>query len=94
MPGLTPDGRRVIVFKAAVQSVDDSVSLPPVSAGMKVVMMVGDIRLAEESIGVAGDVYVLDAGVATPNNFAQHFAKFTPALVKKFFVCVQVTHTL
>lgn len=48
--------------------------------------MIGDVRLAEESTGVAGDVYVLDASVATPS----HFAKFTPTLVKKFLICVQV----
>lgn len=45
--------------------------------------MIGDIRLRAEEHGVAGDVYVLDAAVATPT----HFAKFTPALVKKFLVC-------
>lgn len=47
--------------------------------------MIGDIRLKEEQTGVAGDVYILDAAIATP----VHFAKFTPALVKKFLVCVQ-----
>lgn len=45
--------------------------------------MIGDIRLREEEHGVAGDVYILDAAVATP----VHFSKFTPALVKKFLVC-------
>lgn len=62
-----------------------------VADGMKAVLMIGDIRLKEEQVGVAGDVYVLDAAVATPQNFAQHFAKFTPALLKKFFICVQVS---
>lgn len=88
LPGLTPNGRRVCVFRAAVDSAD-GIELPQVHNGMKVVMMIGDIRLKEESTGVAGDVYVLDASIATPTNFAQHFSKFTPALVKKFFVCVQ-----
>jgi hypothetical protein len=37
-------------------------------------------------MGVAGDVYVLDAAYAT----AQQFAKFTPAIIKKFLVSVQV----
>lgn len=61
-----------------------------VADGMKVVLMIGDIRLKEEHIGVAGDVYILDASVATPQNFATHFAKFTPSLIKKFLICVQV----
>lgn len=37
-------------------------------------------------MGVAGDVYVMDAAYAT----AQQFAKFTPAMLKKFLVSVQV----
>jgi hypothetical protein len=37
-------------------------------------------------MGVAGDVYVMDAAYAT----AQQFAKFTPAILKKFLVSVQV----
>jgi len=37
-------------------------------------------------MGVAGDVYVMDAAYAT----AQQFAKFTPALLKKFLISVQV----
>lgn len=47
--------------------------------------MAGDIRLKEEQVGVAGDVYVFDASVATPG----HFAKVSPAMVKKFLICVQ-----
>lgn len=58
---------------------------PNVSEAMKLVLMLGDVRLKEEHVGVAGDVYILDATVATP----MHFSKFTPALVKKFLVCVQ-----
>lgn len=53
----------------------------------KLALMLGDVRLNEEKEGVAGDVYILDASVATP----AHFAKFTPTLVKKFLVCVQVS---
>lgn len=53
----------------------------------KLALMLGDVRLNEEKEGVAGDVYILDASVATPT----HFAKFTPTLVKKFLVCVQVS---
>lgn len=47
--------------------------------------MIGDVRLKEEIHGVAGDVYIFDASVATPS----HFVKFTPSLVKKFLLCVQ-----
>ena len=81
LPGLTKNGRRVIVMRG----IDKDLPTPNVAEAMKLVMMIGDIRLKEELIGVAGDVYVLDATVATP----AHFSKFTPALVKKFLVCVQ-----
>jgi hypothetical protein len=53
--------------------------------GMKIALMIGDVRLSEEQVGVAGDVYVFDATVATP----AHFAKFSPSLVKKFLICLQ-----
>jgi hypothetical protein len=56
--------------------------------GAKLVLMIGDIRLKEEEVGVAGDVYILDASIATP----ALFAKFTPSFIKKFLVCVQVSH--
>lgn len=65
---------------------DKDVQTPNVADAFKLALMMGDLRLAEEKEGVAGDVYVLDASVATPT----HFAKFTPTLVKKFLVCVQV----
>lgn len=58
---------------------------PNVSNLMKLVMMIGDVRLKEEIHGVAGDIYILDASVATP----AHFAKFTPTIIKKFLVCIQ-----
>lgn len=90
LPGLTPNGRRVIVMSG----VDlEQIAASVVTDGMKVVLMIGDIRLKEEHIGVAGDVYILDASVATPQNFATHFAKFTPSLIKKFLICVQVSLT-
>jgi len=81
LPGLTPNGRRVCVLRG----LDKEMSTPNVAEAMKLALMIGDIRLYEEQVGVAGDVYILDATVATPT----HFAKFTPALVKKFLVCVQ-----
>lgn len=81
LPGLTPNGRRV----AMLRGVDKDMVTPNVADIMKLVLMIGDIRLLEEQVGVAGDVYVFDASVATPG----HFAKFTPAIVKKFLICVQ-----
>jgi hypothetical protein len=84
MPGLTPNGRRVVVLRARR---DDIPLTYNVWDGAKLVLMVGDIRLKEEEVGVAGDVYILDASIATP----ALFAKFTPSLIKKFLVCVQVS---
>ncbi|KPI98994.1 Alpha-tocopherol transfer protein-like [Papilio xuthus] len=81
LPGLTPDGRRVILMRG----VDKDAQTPNVADAFKLALMLGDVRLAEEKEGVAGDIYILDASVATPT----HFAKFTPTLVKKFLVCVQ-----
>lgn len=83
LPGLTPNGRRVIVFRG----VDKNVVTPDVAQQMKLVLMIGDIRLLEEQVGVAGDVYIFDASVATP----AHFSKFTPTIVKKFLIAVQVS---
>jgi hypothetical protein len=81
LPGLTPEGRRVVVLRSS-----DKDFIPNnVADCMKLTMMIGDIRLSEEKVGVGGDVYILDASVASP----AHFAKFTPAIVKKFLVCVQ-----
>lgn len=81
LPGLTKNGCRVTVMRGK----EKEVPTPNVAECMKLVMMIGDVRLREELRGVAGDIYILDASVATP----AHFAKFTPTLVKKFFVCVQ-----
>lgn len=83
LPGLTPDGKRVVVMRG----LDKTVLTPSVADGMKILLMIGDVRLSAEEVGVAGDVYILDASVATPS----HFAKFTPSIVKKFLVCVQVS---
>ncbi|XP_041971721.1 alpha-tocopherol transfer protein-like isoform X2 [Aricia agestis] len=81
LPGLTPEGRRVVVMRG----IDKDIQTPNVANAFKLALMMGDVRLAEEKEGVAGDVYILDASVATPS----HFAKFTPTIVKKFLVCVQ-----
>ncbi|KRT85384.1 CRAL-TRIO domain containing protein, partial [Oryctes borbonicus] len=82
LPGLTPDAKRVIILRGKTEK-----NLANVNAydGMKIALMIGDIRLAAEETGVAGDVYILDATIATP----VHFAKFTPAMVKKFLLIVQ-----
>ncbi|XP_033218255.1 uncharacterized protein LOC117173723 [Belonocnema kinseyi] len=81
LPGLTKNGRRVVLMRG----IDKNLPSPNVAEAMKLVLMIGDVRLKDEIVGVAGDVYILDASVATPT----HYAKFTPALVKKFLVCVQ-----
>ncbi|XP_077288517.1 alpha-tocopherol transfer protein-like [Arctopsyche grandis] len=81
LPGLTPTGRRVVFMRG----INKDFPTPNVADLFKMTLMIGDVRLLEESTGVAGDVYVLDASVATPS----HFAKFTPTLVKKFLICVQ-----
>uniref|UniRef100_A0A1B6L485 CRAL-TRIO domain-containing protein n=1 Tax=Graphocephala atropunctata TaxID=36148 RepID=A0A1B6L485_9HEMI len=85
LPGLTTNGRRVVVMRG----VDAANNIPSVADAMKVVLMIGDVRLKEELVGVAGDVYILDAAIATPQSFASHFSKFTPTLIKKFLICVQ-----
>lgn len=66
---------------------DKDIETPNIADIMKLVLMIGDLRLEEEDTGVAGDVYILDASVATTN----HFTKITPTVVRKFLVCVQVS---
>lgn len=81
LPNLTPNGRRVTILRA----MDKDIPTPNASESMKLVMMIGDIRLVEESVGVAGDVFIFDAVAASP----KHLPKFTPQILKKFFICVQ-----
>lgn len=85
LPKLPANGRRVI----AMRCVEPKNEIPSVTEAMKAVLMIGDIRLKEELTGVAGDVYILDASIATPQHFAAHFSKFTPTIIKKFLICVQ-----
>lgn len=85
LPGLTPNGRRVTILRA----LDKDIPTPNAAEAMKLVMMIGDIRLLEESVGVAGDVFIFDAVAASP----KHIPKFTPQILKKFFICVQVLET-
>ncbi|XP_065172224.1 alpha-tocopherol transfer protein-like [Atheta coriaria] len=81
LPGLTSNGRRVVVLRG----LDKTITSPSIFDAMKIVLMIGDVRLAAEETGVAGDVYILDASIITP----AHFAKITPAIAKKFLVIVQ-----
>lgn len=84
LPGLTPNGRRVCVLRG----INKDMATPNIDDCMKLVLMAGDIRLKEEQVGVAGDVYIFDASVATPG----HFSKVSPTMVKKFLICVQVNY--
>ncbi|CAG9559144.1 unnamed protein product [Danaus chrysippus] len=67
--------------------VERNVQPPNVANAFKVALMSADLRLKEESEEVDGDVFILDAAVATVN----HFARFTPMLIKKFLICVQAS---
>lgn len=82
LPGLTKEGNRVVVMRG----LDKTILHPSPYDVAKIVLMIGDIRLAAEETGVAGDVYVLDAGIITTS----HVAKVTPTMIKQFLVCVQV----
>lgn len=70
-----------------IRGLDKSILHPSPYDVAKVILMIGDVRLAAEETGVAGDVYILDASIITPS----HVAKVTPAMVKQFLVCVQVS---
>ncbi|OWR54933.1 Alpha-tocopherol transfer protein [Danaus plexippus plexippus] len=67
--------------------VERHVQPPNVANAFKVALMFADLRLKGESEEVDGDVYILDADVATVN----HFARFTPMLIKKFLLCIQAS---
>lgn len=69
-----------------MKGLDQNAPTPNVYDAMKLVLMIGDVRLEAETTGVAGDVYVFDASVVT----STHFAKFTPSIVKQFLVVVMV----
>ncbi|KAM3963872.1 alpha-tocopherol transfer protein-like [Aphomia sociella] len=81
LPGLTPKGCRVILARALDKSLDPT----HLNNIFKLAMMMGDIRLKEESEGVAGDVYILDASILAPS----HLGKISPSALKKFFICIQ-----
>lgn len=54
LPGLTTNGRRVCILRG----VSKDIVTPNIDDCMKLVLMAGDIRLKEEQVGVAGDVYI------------------------------------
>lgn len=81
LPGITPNGRRITF----IRGIDCDFQPHHILDAMKVALMIGDVRLAEESVGIAGDIFILDAAVAS----ASHFAKFSPTVVKKFLIAVQ-----
>lgn len=82
LPGLTKEGYRVSILRG----LDKTVLHPSPYDLAKIILMIGDVRLEAEEVGVAGDVYILDADVATTS----HLAKVTPTMIKQFLVCVQV----
>ncbi|KAL0867916.1 hypothetical protein ABMA27_008594 [Loxostege sticticalis] len=79
LPGLTPEGRRVIIARG------HDLDTHQLNDAFKIAMMIGDIRLKEEIEGVAGDVYILDASVVN----ASHIGRISIPSVKKFLICVQ-----
>lgn len=70
-----------------LRAITKDLHTPSLDNCMKLVLMAGDIRLKEEQVGVAGDVYIFDATGATP----AHLSKISPPMVKKFLICVQVS---
>ncbi|CAH2238444.1 alpha-tocopherol transfer protein-like isoform X2 [Pararge aegeria] len=81
LPGLTPNGRRVTICRGLYPGLDSK----QITDTFKLALMIGDIRLVEEVVGVAGDIYVLDGAVLGPSLLA----KLSPSVIKKFMICVQ-----
>ncbi|XP_067615954.1 retinol-binding protein pinta isoform X3 [Eurosta solidaginis] len=81
LPGLTPNGRRITF----IRGIDVDFQPHHINDAAKVALMIGDIRLLEERVGIAGDIFIVDATPAS----AHHFAKFTPTVIKKFLIAVQ-----
>lgn len=73
-----------------ISGIDDKLESHEITETLKLALMIGDVRLYEETEGVGGDIYVLDGGVLAPS----HLGKLSPAVVKKFFICVQVIHII
>ncbi|XP_046964406.1 alpha-tocopherol transfer protein-like [Vanessa cardui] len=81
LPGVTPNGRRVTICRGLYPSLDSQ----QITDTLKLALMIGDVRLVEEVVGVAGDIYVLDGAVLGPSLLA----RLSPAIIKKFMICVQ-----
>ncbi|GBP00809.1 Alpha-tocopherol transfer protein-like [Eumeta japonica] len=81
LPGLTPNGRRVIICRGT----DSKLDTQEITDTLKLALMIGDVRLGEEVEGVAGDVYVLDSAVLGPSLLA----KLSPSIIKKFMLIIQ-----
>ncbi|XP_026490734.1 alpha-tocopherol transfer protein-like [Vanessa tameamea] len=81
LPGVTPNGRRVTICRGLHPSLDSQ----QITDTLKLALMIGDVRLVEEVVGVAGDIYVLDGAVLGPSLLA----RLSPSIIKKFMICVQ-----
>ncbi|XP_047537939.1 alpha-tocopherol transfer protein-like [Vanessa atalanta] len=81
LPGVTPNGRRVTICRGLYPSLDSQ----QITDTLKLALMIGDVRLVEEVVGVAGDIYVLDGAVLGPSLLA----RLSPSIIKKFMICVQ-----
>ncbi|XP_063628798.1 alpha-tocopherol transfer protein-like isoform X1 [Cydia splendana] len=81
LPGITPNGRRVTLIRGTHPNLDAK----QITDVLKLALMIGDVRLTEEKVGVAGDVYILDATVLGPSLLA----RLSPSVIKKFLICVQ-----
>ncbi|XP_073948139.1 alpha-tocopherol transfer protein-like [Choristoneura fumiferana] len=81
LPGVTPNGRRVTLVRGIHPNLDSQ----QITDTLKLALMIGDVRLTEEKVGVGGDIYVLDAAVLGPSLLA----KLSPSAIKKFMICVQ-----
>lgn len=81
LPGVTPKGRRVTICRGLHPNLDSQ----QITDTLKLALMIGDVRLVEETVGVAGDIYVLDGAVLG----ASLLGKVSPSTIKKFMICVQ-----
>ena len=80
MPELTPDGKRVSIARPVKYDFET----PNIADMIKLVFMVGDLRLKLEETGVF-DVYIADFNFP----LAKHFYKINPLVLKKMFMCIQ-----
>ncbi|CAB3220130.1 unnamed protein product [Arctia plantaginis] len=86
LPGLTPGGRRITVCRG----LDKNLETHQILDAFKIIMMVADVRLREETEGVAGHVFIFDASILLPS----HILKISPTMIKKFLICLQEAYPL